>query len=76
MSGAEGAATRARFQTLHIKLVSLLQNERCITSAAARQEQHQEVIDRLCFLVRVMRAKGDFQLIDDLLAQAEDASCR
>jgi hypothetical protein len=77
MSGAASfAPKRARFQGLHVKLVSLLQIERCITSAAARQERQKEAVERLCALVTVMRAEGDFHLIDDLLAQAEDASCR
>jgi hypothetical protein len=77
MSGAASfAPKRARFQGLHVKLVSLLQIERCITSAAARQERQKEAVERLCALVTVMRAEGDFHLIDDLLAQAEDASCQ
>jgi peptide-methionine (R)-S-oxide reductase len=39
-------------------------------------ERQQEAVERLCALVTVMRAEGDFGLIDDLLAQAEDASCQ
>ena len=38
--------------------------------------RQKEMIDRLCDLVTVMRDEGDFGLIDDVLAQAEDASCR
>ena len=79
MSGAEGAATRARFQTLYTKLVSLRQHQEAIRMGASTTDgmvRQQEVVERLCALVTVMRAERDFQLIDDLLAQAEDALCR
>ncbi|MCA3464507.1 MAG: hypothetical protein IOC81_14575 [Rhodobacter sp.] len=83
MSGAEGAATRARFQTLYTKLVSLRLNQAAIRSAAcdqrllgARMDRQAEIVDRLCDLVAVMGDEHDFRQIDALLAQAEDASCR
>lgn len=80
MSGAASfAPKRARFQGLHVKLVSLRQHQEAIRMGASTNDgmvRQQEVIERLCDLVTVMRAEGDFGLIDDLLAQAEDASCR
>jgi hypothetical protein len=80
MSGAASfAPNRARFQGLHVKLVSLRQHQEAIRMGASTNDgmvRQQEVIERLCALVAVMRAQGDFGLIDDLLAQAEDASCR
>ena len=80
MSGAESfAPRRARFQGLHVKLVSLRQHQEAIRMGASTNDgmvRQQEVIGRLCALVTVMRDEGDFGLIDDLLAQAEDASCR
>ena len=83
MSGAEGAATRARFQTLYTKLVSLRLNQAAIRSAAcdqrlpgARMDRQAEIVDRLCDLVAVMGDEHDFRQIDALLARAEDASCR
>ena len=77
MSGAAICAPkRARFQALHVKLISLLQNEQWLTRPDPGLERQQEAVERLCALVAVMRAEGDFGLIDDLLAQAEDASCR
>ena len=77
MSGAASfAPKRARFQGLHVKLISLLQNEQWLTRPDPGLERQQEAVERLCALVAVMRAGGDFGLIDDLLAQAEDASCR
>ena len=84
MSGAASfAPRRARFQSLHVKLVSLRQVEEVILTedpessrADDARVRLMEVIDRLCALVTVMRAEGDFGLIDDLLAKAEDASCR
>ncbi|MFN7596857.1 MAG: hypothetical protein ACK5PT_08945 [Cereibacter sp.] len=81
-SGADGLAPkRARFQTLHVQLVALRQNEEAVrtgTRITADQAmvRQKEVIERLCALVTVMRAAGDFHLIDGLLAQAGDASCR
>jgi hypothetical protein len=80
MSGAASfAPKRARFQGLHVKLVSLRQHQEAIRMGASTTDgmvRQQEVVERLCALVTVMRAEGDFQLIDDLLARAEDASCR
>ncbi len=81
-SGADGLAPkRARFQTLHVQLVALRQNEEAVRTgtriiADQAMVRQKEVIERLCALVTVMRAAGDFHLIDDLLAQAGDASCR
>jgi hypothetical protein len=82
MSGAKSfAPRRARFQSLHVKLVSLRQTEEAVRTGKLLErldaaERRNEVIERLCALVAVMRAEGDFGLIDDLLAQAEDALCR
>ena len=82
MSGAASfAPRRARFQGLHVKLVSLRQVEEAVRTGKLFErldaaERRKEVIERLCALVTVMRDEGDFGLIDDLLAQAEDASCR
>ena len=81
-SGADGLAPkRARFQALHVQLVALRQNEEAVRTgtriiADQAMVRQKEVIERLCALVTGMRAAGDFHLIDDLLAQAEDASCR
>lgn len=82
MSGAAiFAPKRARFQTLHVKLVSLRLHQEMIRtgnriSADDAMVRQQEVIDRLCDLVAVMRDEGDFGLIDDLLAESEAAPCR
>ena len=46
-----------------------------ITADAAMVRQNR-VIDQLAELCGDMRAEDDFHRIDDLLAQAEDASCR
>jgi hypothetical protein len=82
MSGAKSVASRrARFQALRIKLLSLRLDREAIRSgnrlaADDAVVRENDMIERLCELVTVMRAEGDFHKIDDLLARVGDASCR
>jgi hypothetical protein len=83
---AQGAApsadlARARFQTLHAKLVSLRLNQDAIRSETCDQDmllalmhRQADTVDRLCDLVIMMGSEHDFRQIDALLARAEPAA--